>query len=175
MRPEVTTSKMRQSRRGFLGLGIAALSTTAFIGSGLTGAARAQSAADIGYMTPDEAHKAVLAGEIILIDIRRPDEWHQTNVAEGAIGLDMREESFVQSLLKLRQSNPDIPLALICRTGNRTGHVTTVLAKQGFTGLVDVNEGMAGGRNGPGWIKRGLPTYAGTLENVSEKTKVALR
>ena len=129
---------------------------------------------DIGVMTPDQAHQAAQDGEIILIDIRRPEEWLQTGVAEGAIGLDMTAESFVAYLVALREANPQTPLAMICRTGNRTGYVTDALAKQGFPGLVDVKEGMVGGRYGDGWLKRGLPTYAGTKANVQSRTRARL-
>lgn len=177
MQPEVTSTKSPRTRRAFLGLGIAAVLGSAgiaiFVGmAAVTEPAIAADATEISYMDPDAAHKAALAGEIILIDIRRPDEWLDTNVAEGAIGLDMRADDFVPTLVALRRANPDTPIALICRTGNRTGHVTRVLANQGFPGLVDVDEGMEGGRNGPGWLKRGLPTYAGTPENVVIRTKL---
>lgn len=175
MRPEVTICLPHPSRRSFLASGLA-------FGAGITGmtilagatAAGAETGAKVSYLTPDEAHKAALAGEIILIDIRRPEEWLETRIAEGAIGLDMREENFVPTLVNLRQANPDTPIALICRTGNRSGYVTSALAAQGFTGLVDVNEGMVGGTNGPGWLKRGLPTYAGSLSNVAARRSALL-
>ena len=166
MRPVVTSAAARPSRRGFLAISLAMM---AFPGAGFP-----QSGAEIGVMTPQEALEASRSGEIILIDIRRPEEWLQTGVAEGAIGLDMTTESFVQDLVALRQANPDTPLAMICRTGNRTGHVTSVLARQGFPGLIDVKEGMVGGRYGLGWLKHGLPTYEGTAENVTARTKATL-
>ncbi|MFT7595125.1 MAG: rhodanese-related sulfurtransferase [Paracoccaceae bacterium] len=174
MRPEVTTLKSRHSRRAFVTLGLAALAVGFSSKSNRAGPANAAVTAEIGYMTPDSAHKAALAGEIILIDIRSPAEWLQTRVAEGAVGLDMRDKAFVPTLVALRRDNPDLPIALICRTGNRTGYVTETLANQGFDGLVDVNEGMAGGQNGPGWLKRGLPTYAGTPELIALHRSILL-
>lgn len=155
------------TRRWLLGSGMAAILLAA-------APVAAREAAQIETLLPDAAHEAAQAGDIILIDIRRPEEWQQTGVAEGAIGLDMTQENFVQSLVALRQANPETPLALICRTGNRTGHVTKVLAEQGFPGLVDIKEGMVGGRYGPGWLKRGLPTYDGTPANVRARTRKAL-
>lgn len=171
MRPEVTTFAARPSRRTVIAGGLALCVAGFFSAGGPVGAAEAS---EIGVMKPQAAHKAALAGDIILIDIRRPDEWEQTRVAEGAIGLDMREDSFVPTLVALRRANPDTPIALICRTGNRTGYVTDALAKQGFPSLVDVREGMEGGPNGPGWLKRGLPTYPGTLQNVTTRRKALL-
>lgn len=168
MRPEVTFTSMHPSRRRFLCL------TAGLIGAALFVTPETATAAeqDVTLMKPDAAYDAAQKGEIILIDIRRPDEWAATNVAEGAIGLDMRDEDFVSTLALLRRANPELPIALICRTGARTEYVTKTLAAQGFPGLVDVSEGMVGGRNGPGWLKRGLPTYEGSLANVEERRRL---
>ncbi|MDA7428685.1 rhodanese-like domain-containing protein [Primorskyibacter aestuariivivens] len=137
-------------------------------------AGHAQQAMTVADMRPDVAHRAAEAGEIILIDIRRPEEWLQTGIGQHAVPLDMTHKDFVDTLVTLRQTHPDKPMALICRTGNRTGHVTTLLAQQGFPGLVDVREGMVGGRHGPGWLKRGLPVYAGTGENIRDSLSKVL-
>lgn len=126
-------------------------------------------AADKETMSALDAFGAAKSGRIILVDIRTPDEWKETGVGEGAIGLDMRSESFVTTLSELRAANPDTPIALICRTGNRSNYVVTELNKRGFVGLVDVTEGMAGGRNGAGWIPQGLPTYAGNKSVMSRR------
>lgn len=174
MRPEVTTNKTRPSRRSFLSFGASAIIAGLLVGSGPAKAGDDAKGAEFSTMKPDQAYKAALAGEIILIDIRRPEEWAETRVGEGAIGLDMRAENFVPTLVALRRANPGKPIALICRTGNRTGYVTSALAGQGFPDLVDVSEGMVGGANGPGWLSRGLPTYEGTLTNVSARRKALL-
>jgi rhodanese-related sulfurtransferase len=158
------------TRRAFLAGACAALAMITLTPR----SAMSQSAAPVAKMTPDDALAAAKAGDIILIDIRTPPEWLQTGVAEEAIGLDMNAPGFVESLVALREANPETPLALICRTGNRTGYVTGALSAQGFPGLVDVAEGMVGGPNGPGWISRGLPTYEGTVENVQAKTDAVL-
>ena len=121
-------------------------------------------------MAADEAYAKAASGEIALVDIRTPQEWAQTGVPDGAIALDMtQEDSFVKALVALREANAARPIALICRTGNRSGHVVKVLAKQGFPGLVDVAEGIAGGRNGTGWLKRGLPTYEGNAHEIKTR------
>jgi len=174
MRPEVTTFTSRLGRRGVVTFGLAAIGAGFFSSPGHAGPAEAAVSTEIGFMTPDAAHKAALNGKIILIDIRTPREWLQTQVGEGAVGLDMRDKDFVANLVALRRANPDTPIAMICRTGNRSGYVTQTLAKQGFDGLVDVKEGMAGGPNGPGWLKRGLPTYEGTPKKIAMHRKAAL-
>ena len=73
----------------------------------------------------------------------------------------------------LRKADATKPIALICRTGNRSGRVIQILAKQGFPGLVDVAEGVAGGPRGKGWKPRGLPTYkADITEIMTRRDKV---
>ncbi len=160
-------------RRGFLlaGVGVIALG----VGSQFW-PVTAQSTAPKGYdiMDAQSAYDAAKAGEIILVDIRRPDEWETTGIAEGAVALDMREEGFVNSLVQLRQIYPDRPIALICRTGNRTNHVVSTLAAQNFPGLVDVSEGMVGGRNGQGWLSRGLPIYAGQQGEITRRLNAVM-
>ncbi|MCF6232731.1 MAG: rhodanese-like domain-containing protein [Rhodobacteraceae bacterium] len=168
MRPEVTFTSRHPTRRRFLTLTAGLIGATPFMAPETATAAEKS----VTFMKPTAAYVAAQKGEIILIDIRRPDEWAETNVAEGAVGLDMRDKDFVSTLVSLRQANPDLPIALICRTGARTEYVTTTLAAQGFSGLVDVSEGMVGGRNGPGWLKVGLPTYEGSLANVAARRKL---
>lgn len=126
-----------------------------------------------GQMDAPTAHEKAMAGEIILVDIRTPPEWAQTGIGEGALAINMRDPEFVKALVVLRQLNPEKPIALICRTGNRSGYVVKALAQQGFPGLVDVPEGMAGSKAGPGWLKRGLPTYPGKKEEIVKRLKAA--
>ncbi len=178
MSPKVTKKKRLLSRRHLLTLGIgglgAGLLATLFSMAGSTdstapaGAALAQNVPS-GKMTATEAYNAAQSGAIILVDIRRPDEWESTGIAVGAIALDMREDSFVPSLVALRQANPDTPIAMICRTGNRTQFVVSALSGQGFLNLIDVSEGMAGGPNGKGWKNTGLPVYTGNSENIDAR------
>ena len=173
MRPQVTTLFTQPNRRVFLGaiLATGVVGYMAFVSPGF-----AKKAGKKGYevMQANIAHEAAASGEIILVDIRTPQEWQETGIGEGAIPLDMREESFVASLVELRTNNPDTPIALICRTGNRSGYVVNALVEQKFPGLVDVSEGMAGGRNGRGWIRSGLPVYAGTTAEIAPRLEAVM-
>ncbi len=87
----------------------------------------------------------------------------------------MTDESFLSSLNKLRAAYPDKPIALICRTGNRSGGVFAELVKRGYSGFLDVSEGMAGGPNGKGWIPRGLPIYAGNKAEIETRLNVVFK
>ncbi|MBR9652080.1 rhodanese-like domain-containing protein [Thalassovita aquimarina] len=113
--------------------------------------------AEQGILTPKEALDGIKAGNLLLVDIRTPEEWQQTGVAEGAWPIDMRRKDFGPILLALLERNPSHRVAVICRTGNRSGYLVDVLRKNGINDVLDVPEGMVGGRNGQGWIKAGLP------------------
>ena len=112
-------------------------------------------------LTAPEAAAAVAAGKVTLIDIRTPPEWKETGVARGAQLLNMLHPQgapgFTNALLDKVKGDKNAPIALICRTGNRTTQVQRYLQSQGFTNVYNVKEGMAGSGAGPGWIKRGLP------------------
>lgn len=109
-----------------------------------------------GVLTAKQANKALAQGTLILIDIRTPQEWQDTGVAKGAWPLDMTQASFASSIMATLERNPDHDVAVICRTGRRSAYVVGALAKNGITNVLDVSEGMAGGKNGAGWIKSGL-------------------
>jgi len=113
-------------------------------------------------MTPDVAREKALAGEIVLIDIRRPEEWAQTGVPDVALLADMTSRDFLTKITAIRLENPDVLLAFSCRTGNRSNYLVGELEKLGYSGLIDVIGGMSGSRADKGWAKRGLPVRPAT-------------
>ncbi len=108
-------------------------------------------------MSPVEVHAAAKRGDLLLIDIRRPDEWDATGSGEGAHRLDMRRNDFVVALESLAGGRRDSPIALICARGVRSAYLSNRLKEAGFTRIIDVPEGMFGSSTGPGWLVRGLP------------------
>ena len=112
-------------------------------------------------LSPPDALAQVTSGKLILVDVRTPGEWKQTGVAQGAVMLDMQHPKgatgFMDDLLKLTKGDRNAPVALICRTGNRSAQVQRFLESQGFTRVYNIPEGMAGRAAGPGWLRRGLP------------------
>lgn len=105
----------------------------------------------------ETAHQLASSGEILLVDIRRPDEWAATGSPAPAHRLDMRREDFTQALLRLTQGETDRRVALICARGVRSSRLANRLSEAGFTNIIDVPEGMLGSGAGPGWIRAGLP------------------
>ncbi|SEH59963.1 rhodanese-like domain-containing protein [Magnetospirillum fulvum] len=112
-------------------------------------------------LSPTEASAQVAAGTMALIDVRTPEEWRQTGVPVGAKRLDYRnrtgERQFVERIVAMVGGDRNAPLAIICRSGNRSAQVQTLLIENGFTRVVNVQEGMLGSAAGPGWLRRGLP------------------
>ena len=108
-------------------------------------------------ISPERAFKEAASGELILIDIRRPEEWVQTGSGQGAHRLDMRRNDFVSVLDTLVQADRTKPIAIICARGMRSARVSTALRRIGFSNIIDVPEGMLGSNAGPGWLERALP------------------
>jgi rhodanese-related sulfurtransferase len=105
-------------------------------------------------IAPAETLQRVQDGGLTLVDIRRPEEWRETGVAKGALRIEMHDPAFVETVLKQVNGNRNAPIALICRSGHRSGQMQKSLLDQGFTQVFSVHGGMAGDA---GWIKQGLP------------------
>jgi rhodanese-related sulfurtransferase len=112
-------------------------------------------------MSPPEISALAKDKKIILIDIRRPEEWQETGVAENAHKIDMTDDMFLSKLSKLTEGNRTKPIALICRTANRTRVVQSALSQMGYSVVINVEGGMEGNENDKGWIKHGLPIVKG--------------
>jgi rhodanese-related sulfurtransferase len=119
-------------------------------------------------LSAPEAATRAQSGKLILIDIRTPPEWRETGVARGARQVNMLHpqgaKGFAEQLMAELKGDRNTPIALICRTGNRTTQVQRYLQSVGFTQVYNNKEGMAGSGAGPGWLKRGLPVEACTTQ-----------
>ncbi len=103
------------------------------------------------------AHKAVQQGELILLDLRTPEEWRETGVPDGAWPINLYDRNFGGYLRKVIDRNPQATIGLICATGGRSEYVLKALQRNGVTNFVDIAEGVLGSPSGPGWQKAGLP------------------
>ncbi len=105
------------------------------------------------------AHQRARAGEIVLVDVRRPSEWQSSGVPESGHAITMHQDgaAFVEKLRRAAAGNITRPIALICATGGRTTWLLPHVKKAGFTNVLNVAEGMFGSGHGPGWLKHGLP------------------
>jgi rhodanese-related sulfurtransferase len=104
-----------------------------------------------------EAHERAKSGKSILVDIRRPEEWKDTGVPEGAVMLDMTAPTFLAKLSALKLDHPGKTIEIICRTANRTQRVQEILFQRGWREIVNVRGGILGNPGNPGWLAEALP------------------
>ena len=126
----------------------------------LTGYSVAQGFSPAVDLSAQDTHLAVQSDILILVDIRTPEEWAQTGVAEGAHPISMLDQNFLAELAQLQDDNPGKPVAFICASGRRSALVQTELARRGYKDMFSVYGGTTGSRNAPGWIRDGLPITA---------------
>lgn len=112
---------------------------------------------DTQLMSVGDVRAAQQAGGVVIVDIRRPDEWASTGVAAGAVPLDMQSPDFVERLMGVMEQSGDADLAVICRSGARSAALATQLDAAGIGPVIDVDGGTVA------WIDAGLP-----IEQVSE-------
>lgn len=108
----------------------------------------------------ETAHGLVRANRITLVDIRQPEEWSATGVAEGAILVTMHQpiDEFIAQLSR-HGIAPDSerPVALICARGVRSRWLQHQLIERGYRNVLDVTDGMLGSPGGDGWLASRLP------------------
>jgi rhodanese-related sulfurtransferase len=102
-------------------------------------------------LSPKVVHAMVQNGEMILVDIRRPDEWATTGIAKGALRINMLDGDFKSRIEALRSSYPGKKIGLICQAGIRSARMSQRLEDAGMTNLVDVKGGTQE------WIDQDLP------------------
>lgn len=89
----------------------------------------------------------LLDQKVILIDIRRPEEWAQTGIVAGSKKLTFFTRTgginpnLVPGLKAI--ASADQPVALICRTGNRTNVAAQMITSQlGYKKVYNVKNGI---------------------------------
>ena len=111
----------------------------------------------LGQATPADLLQAQKDG-VIIVDIRRPEEWAQTGIIEGAETITAFEANgrlhpeFQQKFMAVVPS-PDTPVCLYCWAGPRTMNLGMALVEQlGFSHVTHLSEGIMG------WTKDGYET-----------------
>ena len=113
----------------------------------------------LGQATAEDLLKAQSDG-VVVIDIRREEEWQDTGIIEGAATITAFTASgrvhpeFLGKFQELVPS-PDTPVMLYCRTGNRTTSLGNALIDQlGFSDVSHLSTGIEG------WMADGRETVA---------------
>ena len=115
---------------------VATLVVIALLGLGSTALAQQH------YVAQPSASE-LQAADVLLVDIRRPEEWKQTGVLPNAHLLTYEHfdtpEAFLDALAPQLDGRP---VALICRTGNRTNIAARALAERLDQPVIDVQGGI---------------------------------
>lgn len=117
-------------------------------------------AADATVTTiPADQLDGLLNKGVTVVDVRRPDEWRSTGVVAGSrliTAFDAQgrpNPSFVAAVKEA--AGKDEPIALICRTGNRSGIAATELIERaGFSRVYNVAGGITA------WMSAGKPVQS---------------
>ncbi len=113
----------------------------------------------LGEATSEDLVKAREDG-VIIIDIRREEEWQETGIIPGAemvTAFDASGRVHPEFLDSFRSvvPGPDTPVMLYCRTGNRTTSLGNALIEQlGFSNVTHLSDGITG------WLAEGNETEA---------------
>lgn len=79
--------------------------------------------------------------EVLVVDIRTPEEWIETGVLPDALLVTF--DNPVQFLSQLKPHlKPGQPVALICRTGSRTARAAQLIAAELDQPVIDLAGGM---------------------------------
>jgi len=124
-------------------------------------------AADLNNLSVEEVEALQKQGDVLIIDVRTPEEWKQTGIIPGSVPLqffDKDGNALTQTWLtqfdQLRKS-PDQPVILVCRSGHRSGLVGNFLTKK--LGLEHINHLSTGLKS---WLKAGKPVKPACLANT---------
>lgn len=115
-------------------------------------------AASVKNIKPREVWSKVERGQVTLIDVRSQGEWQQTGVPQTARLVTLHGPEgitgFMKGMRKVVRGDLRQPVALICRSGNRSSRAAALLAKAGFKTVYNVSNGVMAR---DGWAQRGLP------------------
>lgn len=73
---------------------------------------------------------------IIVIDVRTPDEIAQTGAIENSINIDFKASDFKEKISVL---DKDKEYILFCKSGNRSGQASKIMAEMGFSNINNLN------------------------------------
>ena len=100
------------------------------------------------FRTVDVAEfaKAVSDTSYVVVDVRTPAEHAAGHIPGTQFNIDVLEDSYTKTALKVLPK--DRPVALYCRSGNRSKNAARILAENGYQ-VVELGSGFRG------WVAAG--------------------
>ena len=133
-----TTTSLRRAALAMVGL-LAAL-TLAACGGG----------SQVNTVGVADFAKQARAAGVTVVDVRTPAEYAAGHIA-GAINIDLEGSTFTSDIAKLDKTKT---YAVYCHSGSRSGVATAEMAKDGFTHIFNLKNGILD------WIGQGMPVVA---------------
>jgi rhodanese-related sulfurtransferase len=125
-------------------------------------AADGRPAPPVGQISALDAHENMVAGELLLIDVRLASERAATGAPDGAVHASLRDRDFLQNVARLvgekGSGGLEQPVAFISEHGQRSMQAAMQARTAGYVHLFSVTGGY---RGEGGWVARGLPAVAG--------------
>ena len=87
-------------------------------------------------VTPKTVEELRATGAIVVIDVREPDEFAEGRIP-GATLIPLG-----QLADRTDEVPTDVPVVMVCRSGNRSGQAVQLLQKAGFTNIHNMTGGM---------------------------------
>jgi rhodanese-related sulfurtransferase len=97
-----------------------------------------RSSAFLSTISPTDFLKKITDRSIVLLDVRTPAEFSAGPI-DGAKDLNFESPTFASDLQKLDKTKT---YAVYCRSGNRSGQATALMAKNGFTSIYNLDGGI---------------------------------
>lgn len=104
----------------------------------------------IPQIDPAEANARLRKKLLVLVDVRTESEW-QDGVPKGAHTVTLGDPRMVDTIYGFLKEDASAPVAVICRSGMRSGRAAKLLAGAGFTNVSNVRGGMMA------WTRANLP------------------
>lgn len=108
--------------------------------------------ANLRRISLEEAHDMVAnpSSDLIILDVRTPDEIAESRIAEDIVTADFLGPDFRATLETL---DKDAPYLMYCRSGNRSSQALKIMEDMGFSDVAEVEGGIIG------WVASGYQTH----------------
>ena len=111
------------------------------------------------FKTVDVAEfaKAVADTSYVVVDVRTPAEHAEGHIPGTHFNIDVLEDSYTETALKVLPK--DKPVALYCRSGNRSKNAARILAQNGYQ-VLELRTGFRG------WAAEGKKVETETVKTI---------
>lgn len=92
----------------------------------------------IQLLEPITYKEKIAADNVQLIDVRTPEEYAEGKIAE-ATNINYHHPDFKKRVATL---NKDLPIAVYCKKGGRSGKAAKILKELGFKEIYDLDGGI---------------------------------